>query len=948
MAFAFTRTPIVGQSNVRFNNTTAPFTLNVNLGTIAGTQNRVTATAYSENNVTFNSADSATTANVGIVFSNPVLGLAAPSIRSSRGGTIRVTGDTLVQATATRSASPLLSQTLGSSQALANFFGPTGGIINQDVVINSDGALGAPSADIKLAGTAPGVVDVAMQAIADATAAGTDGATAQADASDGFFGIKNTGIEIDGGAVNSVPGNTPESQVDALLIGGIGATAASTTGGAVADAGSLFPSTEVVGIYNDLVTLDPLGDTLAIDFNSSGEVDSSVLFDVISNASSTSGAATATSELDLAAGIYNADAGNPTDPVNPTYTTDLLIQTGPGLSIVQGNSDILSSAVASNDNTGNVTAVVDSNLIGGIVDQRTLDGNPSGSLIDFNGGGTVDANAFASNVALATSSGQNGPAGFTWAQIDNDEVIGLAMDVNADSSLSLGISATSIQNATAIGDNFDDGSDPTAITAREDNIFGTTNSTLNTLSELQGINSNATLVANATAQSDQGGSLTYAESGYDSEVIGFEESSLTALGGLQRGGAAEDFTVAATSDLSATATSINDNVVAYVGYENTTANLPGPINPAAPVNVSPAFVGGIIDSTINIAGGGVDQGSLVVDVNGDADAVATTTNGNGTATALSAMELQAVDDSDIFLQGGVGNSADGLLVTADLSGSAEATGAGGPIATLLLDAGGVDLDVNVIQIERDGSVDVVTTLTDATSSATSTDGSPAFASAELSSQGIESFDSSILLGDTGSIRGWSLLEDYAVDATGDTGATALVDTTSSGMSSTTGDTFTAGNTTGNIDGQAVTTGDTTATALTGPAQASSLGDTVGVSNLNLVGGQLAGVSQITGSAITQTSDTASSTSGPAVAASFQTATGLRGTPGTGNSLSVRGNVLAEALMDVTATATSVSGIAQAQVAGSAIGMADYNVNTIGPSIITVNAGGVFESLAIGA
>jgi hypothetical protein len=940
MARSFTRASIIGSRNTRYSNTTGDLDLQVELLDSSGNGNLVEAVAFSEDasgSLNSASADAATEANVGILFSSPGETATSPVIRSSRGGRVGVFGRTDVFALAAGSETELATE---FADASANFNGPTGGIINDTGgtnFINNDGANGTPNPDIKIAGA--GQIGVEMINVADATAAGEEGATAQADMGDGFFGIKDTGIQINGGAANTTPGDLPESQVVSEIGAGIFSAAYSTTGDASANSGSLADTTEVVGIYNGLVSGGSNNpQATSIDFASSGLVSSEAALEIGSTAETTSGDASANTLVSLAAGIYNADNGVVDTCGNSTTTTDLLIQIDGPLSIVEGDAVVLADATAVSD-TGAGLAGIQADLIGGIVDQRTLnDRQANNSLISFGDSGTVRANAFADNVAYAESSGVGGDASFAAAIIDNDEVVGLAMDVVADGSLSIEASATSIQNATASGDNFDGGSDPFAWVAGEDAVLGVVNSEITTFDNLQGISIGADLVGNATAVSDQGSGGTSAFAGEDSLVSGIIDSDLFVAGGLQSdGGSAMDLDISASSALSATATSNADDVVALAGG--------GFLAP-------PAEVTGVRGTDIGVFGGGNDQGSLNVNVNGSADAVADT-DGSGTALAFSGMEATGVRDSNIYLRGDTGAASDGLNVTVGLTGSAEATGADASGGLFLLGVG-IDISGSAIEIGRNGSVRADTTIANPTVSLTSTDGNDVDASGFIGGAGIYG-NGSITLGDNGSIIGSSTISGVdisaATDGAGD--ASGGLSLQSVGLADEVGgSTFAAGLNSGDIDGQSYASGSVSADSANGDASGTTFAQLGGIAGLNLEAGQLT-----SGNLVQGISDgsflTTATTSGQGDASAYSQigAVGISadpfGTTNTRRSLRVNGNVNAQATLSNIVVADSALGSAEALAQGSVIGIENMDVATTGPSTINVRAGGTFSATSYG-
>jgi hypothetical protein len=208
---------------------------------------------------------------------------------------------------------------------------------------------------------------------------------------------------------------------------------------------------------------------------------------------------------------------------------------------------------------------------------------------------------------------------------------------------------------------------------------------------------------------------------------------------------------------------------------------------------------------------------------------------------------------------------------------------------------------------------------------------------------------------TGGVTGSTLTDQVDLIASTTNGAAnagGSFDTTGI-LGAGTGTVLTAGPNGGNIFGTAIGGAKLIASTTEGAAT-TGIGDTtafptagatdiVGISNVNMFGGQV-GTNNIVGSGYGKFDSAATSVAGTATGLSNVNVNGILSS-GADNSIVTSGNVNAQATLVNTVVASSVSGAASATATGNVVGLSGFNVSIIGSGNIVAGASSTTLSTA---
>jgi hypothetical protein len=199
---------------------------------------------------------------------------------------------------------------------------------------------------------------------------------------------------------------------------------------------------------------------------------------------------------------------------------------------------------------------------------------------------------------------------------------------------------------------------------------------------------------------------------------------------------------------------------------------------------------------------------------------------------------------------------------------------------------------------------------------------------------------------TGGVTGSTLTDQVDLIASTTNGAAnagGSFDTTGI-LGAGTGTVLTAGPNGGNIFGTAIGGAKVIASTITGAAKtgigddnafaATGATDIVGISNVNMFGGQV-GTNNIVGSGFGKFDSAATSMNGAADAVSNVNVNGILGSAG--NAITTSGNVNAQATLSNTVVASTVTGAATATAVSNAVGLSGYNVTIIGSGNLIAGA-----------
>lgn len=302
----------------------------------------------------------------------------------------------------------------------------TGGILNSSLFVNGDAVVN---------------VGVSMEAISAASAGGdgsgnSGSSTAEVYGSEGY-GVFNTPL--------SAGTTTTDGTLRGMVSGVFGATANQTGTGAATAKATTARSAGIsnrgrVGNLSVVFGGGSSGQTLV-------EGEAGVLQSAA--ATTTTGPATATSDVSGVAGILN----------DASFISDDLSQTSFDIEVndiyggVTGAGGLVNTATADTNNGGTSASAV-SDFVGGVLDVGTAGRpfpslTPGGSSIDFKVDGYVlgDAAATASATATSVNDASGQPVSATAA---NRNVIGLSWDaINADRDIEIGATAVNEEDASA-------------------------------------------------------------------------------------------------------------------------------------------------------------------------------------------------------------------------------------------------------------------------------------------------------------------------------------------------------------------------------------------------------------------------------------------------------------------------------------------------------------------
>jgi hypothetical protein len=577
---------------------------------------------------------------------------------------------------------------------------------------------------------------------------------------------------------------------------------------------------------------------------------------------------------------------------------------------------------------GRATALIDLGTVAGIADERILRGESNtGSTVAIGNNGTVNAAAAATNVASATSTTSPSAVDDVLARVNNDYVVGIAVDKLAvGNAATITSSAASTQTASAA--TVSSGADPYASVAADDHVYGISNTDILAGTTLTGLGASAILQGSATATSVSASPGTEAYAGSGSSVAGINHGSLSVGEYVINGANLGTVTASGAVGLGALASAVTGPAVAWAG---------GSGSEVIGLKSSPTSIG--LGGNVNATG------------NGDLSSNASTTTGNATA---STSELgRGILNSPISI-GQIGTVQGGSVLTGS---STSQTVTGNATSLLGLNAAGIEQGIEKIAIgdtgNAFGSARVSGNTQNGGAVASGVTGIVG-ATAEIASRGIALGTSpagaNIAIGNKGSVQGTGVigtlnsttgaldqsLKVTATNTTGQTTANGYFD--AAGIAGTLGTSvpatsIKAGPTGGDIKGQAASAGDVLSSTITGPASAGTYAQVSGISNADLTAG-LVGTNQILGSAVGRFTTTSSSVNNDSTASSNASIFGINGW---GNSLTLSGNLDAIAQLSNTVTASSVTGNATASANSSVVGLSGYDVQILGSGVINASA-----------
>ena len=885
-----TRTVGIENSTIKVGN---GLTLNADAGTLVSPSNTLATDLVVSGDAI---ALARTDAQAGILHS---------TIQVGEEAAIKVTEASVVGASATT--------TSGNARATANNQGPTGGIQDYgytpgDITIGKDGTIG-----------------VVVSNLASAAATSTGGsATSAADVGQ-KTGLYN--IDIAAGLGKSLSSTVNAAIISEAKTVGLPVVA---PGNASAYAGA--PETRVVGIYN--TGSAPLGAPVKISFGDSASINAAAgsaatPIGLVSKSETVSGDASSYSQARIIAGIssdrLNQLVGTAPD-TSPLPSNHIDISIGrDGTLNAAGYANTGSTAKAVN---GRASALIDLGTVAGIADERILRGESNtGSTVAIGNNGTVNAAAAATNVASATSTTSPSAVDDVKATINNDYVVGIAIDKLAvGNAATITSSAASSQTASAA--TVSSGADPYASVAADDHVYGISNTDILAGTTLTGLGASAILQGSATATSVSASPGTVAYAGSGSSVAGINHGSLSVGEYVINGANLGTVTASGAVGLGALASAVTGPAVASAGGWG--AEVIG-------LNSSPISIG--LGGNVNATG------------NGDLISNASTTTGDAYASSV---ELgRGILTSPISI-GQIGTVQAGSVLTGS---STSQTVTGNATSLLGLNAAGIEQGIEKIAIgdtgNAIGSARVSGNTQNGGAVAAGVTGTVG-ATAEIASRGIALGTSpagaNIAIGNKGNVQGTGVigtlnpttgaldqsLKVTATNTTGQTTAHGYFD--AAGIAGTLGTSvpatsIKAGPTGGDITGQAASAGDVLSSTITGPASAGTHAHVSGISNADLTAG-LVGTNQILGSAVGRFTTTSSSVNNDSTASSDASIFGINGW---GNSLTLSGNLDAIAQLSNTVTATSVNGNATATANSSVVGLSGYDVHILGSGVINASA-----------
>ena len=797
--------------------------------------------------------------------------------------------------------------------------------------------------------------DVAVTLLADAETV-TNAATATASV--------NESIALDGSAVSI--GST--GNIDADSVVAATAIAESTDSDATATANS----TTNAGVDSNGAITIGAGGTLTADADLTLAATAITIGDSVTNdladANATSGNNTA----------LVLDAANTTIGATGTVIGDADLDASASASAVEGDTDAdvdlgvataidLSGQTLSIGDGGTLTA---NSRVGTTASASTTDGDADADIaVDLIAGlgdgsgtatigstGVVDADAVGVNIATAASIDADSAA--VNATINNDRVTAIdlqSLTTGSNGAIDADASSTQTASASNVGDpGVGDGS-ASAEVATQDLVFGIDSTLVTVGGDASQLTASATLSGNANATTMSGSST--ATAGDRSGVEALTGVSNVVVGDSATAGMAFQ----AVSNLTANATSIEDDALAQVG--TVTAYGTG----TGITALTGADVTGVDNSNITV---GEDAGTILASASSTLNATAAT---NGT------------DGGDIDATAVVATTADGLLASAVSVGddgnlTAAATLNGTATATNIGDVADTDDDAFAqIQLNADGlqqtSAETITigasgnvigqALVDGGASATTVSGS-AEAKADLDAFGLnlDNNGADITIGEAGNISGLAVVGELAGGVLSDQidilatanleDATAITNLQAAGISGVDGGTLlTAGPSDGDVTGQALAGANLVARTIGDPASTTATTDNAiatlqsstisGIENVDILGGMV-GSNLVRGTSFGDFDVLAESVKGAATGSSTATSYGVFDADGDGN-ITLSGNMQAIAQLSNTVTARTIEGNATATATGDAIGLGGYSVTIIGSGSMTASASNTSRSLA---
>lgn len=881
-----------------------------------------------------------------------------------------------INSQATSSNGPATATATNGSIATA------GGILNTGVNTPGD-------PDIKVGGNL--FSNTLVNNFVTATAGTTNGAATATSNPGNVYGQRNINTQVGGNGeiISTVIGRATNTGPN------FGATATTVTGAADATVG-VDDAPQVAAIYssgegNLNLTMGRDGVISAVAGGPSGTtgVDGPITF--VSTATTGTGDATATNDIDLVGGIIS-DSSPDTGGVNINIGSNT---NGGVVNFVRGWGFGDSAAKASTT-TGTAEATSTIDVVGGILDRDLVQGKNAGvknntsdgSTIFVGGSGSLDGAASATGKAEAYST-SGSPVDAT---SNANFVVGIGLPGQQAASpggvpkpgIFIGregfIQANAGSTQTAIAGNTSGALDPNASAANGDLVAGllSTDTIIGgNLSRFQGTG-RLTATATATATSD----ASTADAGVGSTSVGVRNSNITVGGSL---GATVD------NPITKTGTNSNNSSFFATSGSNLTSTATTTTGESTATAGVDAFTAGIDNSDITVGKNGLISSAATSALS----STASTTTGDATATS-GMFTSRGITGSNIKI--GAGDLTSSPLTpvfpfwtgsgvqassTVDASSSATAGGGGGKAdATTDVDSVGIDLapDGNSIQIGKQGFVSgssLVTGGSTATSNGSAT-ADAATATANIGSTGLlMGLGSSVKIGEAGSISGSGFVgagvnDPFVVSATSNRGPATANATFSPVVgidANAKGATLQAGVLGGSVFGDAGISADISATSTNNDALVNDTGSTVTGILLGAGNSIQAGLATPSNPAFTSSVQgngtgifdvSATSINGKADATNTASVYGINMAPtasikvggfndpaGTGYLSSANPTVLATAFLSNTVTATSTNGAATAKAGGSAIGLSGGSVDILGSGTIVASATGTVKAISDG-
>ena len=811
---------------------------------------------------------------------------------------------------------------------------------------------GSPTASAGTAGNDLNLVGVAFGNQLDATAVDTvtigTNATITATAADT---LKATATSTAESAIAKTQTKTSAGLVSEVLTVGDGATVS---------ANSTLKGTATATTVGNLNTGAGAGDVATANSNVDSNVGADLDFGAttfggdgnLTGVASTTNDATATAtKADSTAGVAVA-TNTGIDLGDPSITTTAQTLTVGDAGIIGGQ--------ATGANTATATTV-DGDAIATIAAATTSGLGDGLGILKVGNGAGITGVASVTNTATAASTVAASVA--VEALVDNDIVQGINLtSITAGNAASVAASASSIQAATASNIGTPAGTDEAAIATvgKDDQILGIDDTKVTVGSDATRLTAGATLTGTAIASNVSG--ISEANAGVHSDVFALNNGSTVIVGGSATNG----MTFAGVSNLTGTATSVEDSATAYVGSDTVS---PGANPTLAGTATLQSTVVGVNTSDITT---GNNAGTINATAASTLNATASTTgNQASTATNAIAVAAQQADGllNSVVLVGNDGN----LNASSTLVGNAAATNVGdvdvddAAKAYLTLDSAGITqagdanpLFAQDITIGDTGSV-TSSAFVSGSGIAQSTSGD-AEAGGDLDATAISlGQNSDITIGGAGGVTGTAVIG--TLNSSGNLGnqvqitaattngtATASSDFDATGILGASDNKITVGPNGGNVRGQAIAGGNVLASSTGDVAHLDDANATInpsdlfGIKNIDIVGGQV-GTNSVLGTSVGTFDATASSIYGDSTASSDVSAQGIFSDAGTADTISVSGGITAIAQLTNNVIANSVYGSATATATGDAVGLSGYHVTIIGSGSLHATALSTSNSIA---